>query len=52
MGKLKFAIIGCGRISYKHIEALVNNKDQAELVAVCDIIKENAEKERMNTYQS
>lgn len=51
MKKLRFAIIGCGRISYKHIEALVNNKDQAELVAVCDIIKENAEK-RKNEYLS
>ena len=29
MGKLKFAIIGCGRISYKHEEALVNNKEEA-----------------------
>ncbi|KOF55960.1 MULTISPECIES: Gfo/Idh/MocA family protein [Clostridium] len=43
MKKLKFAIIGCGRISYKHVEALVNNKDEAELVAVCDIVKEKAE---------
>ena len=32
MKKLKFAIIGCGRISYKHIEALVNNKEEAELL--------------------
>lgn len=46
MKKLKFAIIGCGRISYKHVEALINNKEEAELVAVCDIIKENAEKRR------
>lgn len=43
MKKLKFAIIGCGRISYKHIEALVNNNNDAELVAVCDIVKEKAE---------
>ena len=44
MKKLRFAIIGCGRISYKHIEALVNNKDEAELAAVCDIVLEKAEK--------
>ncbi|WP_238882192.1 Gfo/Idh/MocA family protein [Clostridium sp. YIM B02551] len=42
MKRLKFAIIGCGRISYKHVEALVNNKEEAELVAICDVIIENA----------
>lgn len=42
MNKLKFAIVGCGRISYKHVEALVHNREEAELVAVCDVIKENA----------
>lgn len=42
MGKLKFAILGCGRISTKHVEALINNKDEAELVAVYDIIEELA----------
>lgn len=43
MGKLKFAIIGWGRISYKHIEALVNNYDEAELISLCDIDEEKAE---------
>jgi len=42
MSKLKFAIIGCGRISYKHVEALAQNKDEAALVAVCDVIEGNA----------
>lgn len=42
MSKLRFAILGCGRISYKHIEALVNNREEAELVAVCDIVEEKA----------
>lgn len=42
MKKLKFAILGCGRISYKHVEALIQNSEQAELVAVCDLIEENA----------
>lgn len=37
MKKLNFAIIGCGRISYKHVEGLVENKDVASLVATCDI---------------
>lgn len=42
MKKFKFAIIGCGRISYKHVEAIVNNKEEAELVATCDIEIEKA----------
>jgi len=50
MKKFKFAIIGCGRISYKHVEALINNAEETELVAVCDVIKENAEK-RKNEYK-
>lgn len=39
--KLKFAIIGCGRISHKHVEALAKNFQEVELVAVCDIIPKN-----------
>lgn len=42
MEKLKFAIIGCGRIAYKHVDALVQNFSQAELVAACDEIPERA----------
>ena len=35
---LKFALIGCGRISKKHIEVLTNNRIRdAKLVCVCDI---------------
>lgn len=34
--KIKFAIIGCGRISYRHIEAITANP-RAELVALCDL---------------
>lgn len=40
--KLKLAILGCGRISYKHIEALRNLKDSVEIVSVCDIIEQRA----------
>ena len=50
MKKLKFAIIGCGRISYKHIEALINNVKEAELAAVCDIVEEKAI-ERKRQYE-
>ena len=34
--KIRFALVGCGRISGKHVEALEAHKDAAELVAVCD----------------
>ena len=51
MSKLKFAILGCGKISTKHVEALINNKDEAELVAVYDIIEELAI-ERKKQYES
>lgn len=51
MSKMKFAIIGCGRISYKHIEALINNYNEAELVAVCDIVEDKAI-ERKKQYEN
>lgn len=38
---MKYALIGCGRISKNHIKAAINNK--LEIVAVCDIIQENME---------
>jgi UDP-N-acetyl-2-amino-2-deoxyglucuronate dehydrogenase len=34
--KVRFALVGCGRISGKHFEALRAHTDAAELVAVCD----------------
>ena len=43
MKQLKFAIIGCGRISYKHVQAVIDNRDAAELVGVCDLVPERAE---------
>ncbi|MDD4564895.1 MAG: Gfo/Idh/MocA family oxidoreductase [Eubacteriales bacterium] len=52
MKKLKFAIIGCGRISYKHVEALVNNFHEAILVAACDVIKERAEEQSQKYEKS
>lgn len=39
---VKFAIVGCGRILKKHLEA-IRDIEKAELVAVCDIISEKAE---------
>ena len=51
MSKLKFAILGCGRISYKHVEALINSRQDADLVAVCDIVNGKA-LERKKQYES
>lgn len=33
---IRFALVGCGRISKNHIEALAKHGGRAELVAVCD----------------
>ncbi len=41
--KLRFALIGCGRISANHIKAIIDNDQDADLVALCDIIKDKAE---------
>jgi len=35
--KIRFALVGCGRIAGKHIEAISRHGEHAELVAVCDI---------------
>lgn len=56
---MKYALIGCGRISPNHIMAAKNNN--LEIVAVCDIKKENAEdkilkfdldSEKVNVYEN
>lgn len=45
MEKLKFALVGCGRIAKRHSELLgLNQIKDAKLVAVCDIIEEKAKK--------
>ena len=38
---MRYAIIGCGRISPNHVMAAKNNN--LEIVAMCDIVKSNAE---------
>lgn len=35
-GKIRIAVIGCGRISKNHFASIERHKDQLELVAVCD----------------
>ncbi len=34
--KIRFALVGCGRIAKNHIEALAKHAERAEIVAVCD----------------
>lgn len=38
---MKYALIGCGRISPNHLEAAINNN--LEIVGLCDIVPENIE---------
>ena len=42
--KLRYALIGCGRIAPNHIAAVMNNGAGLELCAVCDPVPENMEK--------
>jgi UDP-N-acetyl-2-amino-2-deoxyglucuronate dehydrogenase len=35
--RIRFALVGCGRISANHFDALDRHEDRAELVGVCDI---------------
>lgn len=41
---INLAIIGCGRISYKHIQAAIENRKDLALVACCDVKEECAHK--------
>ena len=44
MAQVKFALVGCGRVSSRHVDALTNKVPGAKIVAVCDIVPERAEK--------
>jgi predicted dehydrogenase len=48
--KYTASLIGCGRISFKHIEAFAKNIDQITLVAVCDPVLDRAA-EKVKEYQ-
>ncbi len=54
--KIKFALVGCGRISPKHFDAILQHSDNAELVAVCDLnetlLKQVSEKYKVPGYYS
>lgn len=41
--KLRYALIGCGRIAPNHVAAALNNAQELELCAVCDPVAERME---------
>src|ERR1700677_1318893 len=43
MAKIRFGLIGCGVIHAWHAEVIKNLGDDAEIVAVCDIVPERAQ---------
>jgi predicted dehydrogenase len=47
--KQSIVLIGCGRISSKHIEAAIKNFDRVSLIAVCDLVLDRTE-ERKDEY--
>lgn len=46
------ALIGCGRISFKHIEGYVHNSDSLRFVTACDPVVERAEAKRNEYFKS
>lgn len=51
MDKLRIALIGCGRISYKHAEAFANNFSEIEVAGFCDLDEKKALKTRQRYYE-
>ena len=49
--KIKVAILGCGRISNKHIEAITSNKSKFDLSALCDEDKSKLDKKNINVIK-
>ena len=41
--KIRFALVGCGRIAQNHFASLKQHAERAELVSVCDIVPEALE---------
>ena len=57
MKKINFALVGCGRISKKHLDILTGDlKEKANLIAICDrkfdLAKEKGEKYNVPYYSS
>jgi UDP-N-acetyl-2-amino-2-deoxyglucuronate dehydrogenase len=47
--RIKIAVVGCGRISIKHFEAIQKYSDHMELIAVCDI-KQDVLEQHMSKF--
>jgi UDP-N-acetyl-2-amino-2-deoxyglucuronate dehydrogenase len=47
--KIRFALVGCGRIASNHFSAILQHKDRCELVGVCDIDRRKLEEAAGNT---
>jgi UDP-N-acetyl-2-amino-2-deoxyglucuronate dehydrogenase len=54
--KIRFALVGCGRIADRHFDALKAHHERAELVGVCDVdpaaMKQAVERTRATGYKS
>jgi shikimate dehydrogenase len=44
MNEIRFGLVGCGRVSTRHVDALVRRVPGARLAGVCDIVPERAER--------
>jgi len=42
--RIRFALVGCGRIAERHIEALEQHAQHAELIAVCDVDEQTVQR--------
>jgi len=42
--RIRIAVVGCGRISVKHFEAIQEHSNDLELVSVCDTDQEVLDK--------
>ena len=47
--KIRFAIVGCGRIAKNHFDAIQSYTDNAKIVSVCDIDPEALDKAATQT---
>ena len=43
MEKIRMGLVGCGKMMASHAQGINKVTDKLEIVAVCDIIKENAQ---------
>jgi UDP-N-acetyl-2-amino-2-deoxyglucuronate dehydrogenase len=54
MNKIRIAVVGCGRISKNHFDAIKQHHDYLELISICDlqenILKDFKKKYKVNAY--